>query len=357
MTGPCALVTGAGGFIGSYLTEALIRKGYRVTALVHYRGDGSTGFLALPGASTLPEAPEGQLEIVQGDVRDVEHMRKLCAGKDFVFHLAANPSISNSYVAPRTHAEINAIGTLNVLAATLASRDSWHLRAEGLGPVLIYMSSSEVYGSAQSRGPMTEQHPLVPQSPYAASKLAGEHLCTAYARSYGLDVRIARCFNVYGPRQSPRSVIPNIITQALALPMPGGEIRVGSFSVARDFTYVTDTVAALVALAEAPRATAGSAPYNVGTGRAISIEEIVECVGEVLGTTLCPILAPELQRPAASDVDLLLADASRIRAALGWEPRVRFTSGLLNIVRWMKMNPDRVGSPAAATLPPEHRAR
>lgn len=338
-----ALVTGAGGFIASHLVEALVREGHRVTALVHYHGSGGLGRLA----DVPPEVLRG-LSVVHGDVLDAEHMRTLVRVADVVFHMAANPSISHSYVEPRSVIEANILGTLNVLEAVKAAHE---------GPRMVMMASSEGYGSAQGAEPMTEAHVLRPQSPYGASKAAADLLCQSYAMAFGVDVRIARAFNVYGPRQGMRSVIPNIVAQVLRAP-EGAEVdvKIGSMTVERDYTYATDTAAALCALGihDPPGWVDPIGPWNIGTGMAISLPEIVRCVGYVLNRSVTPGIDPALVRPKRSDIQRLLCDASAFRKAFGWAPSVPFVEGLRHTAAWVE---GRLGTldPDAAILPREHR--
>lgn len=301
------LVTGAGGFIGSHLVEALVAAGARVTALVHYDARGSRGDLAALPAATLAE-----VRVVGGDVRDAFFVGRLVAGHEVVFHLAALIGIPYSYQAPQSYLDTNVQGTLNLLEAA---------RAAGVSR-LVHVSTSEVYGTAQSV-PIDEHHPLRAQSPYAASKLGGEALAASYHAAFGLPVTIVRPFNTYGPRQSRRAVIPAILAQ-LRHRVP--ELRLGALTPRRDFTYVTDTVQGLLALGAAD--TAVGTVTNLGSGRDISVGELA---------ALCCVVADyhppittdsERTRPADSEVEHLRCDASRAARITGWHPQVSLRAGL-----------------------------
>ena len=303
-----ALVTGAGGFIGSHLVEHLVSEGWAVRALVHYRGDGGRGWLEDSGDA---------VEIVAGAVEDADFVRSAVEGCDTVFNLAAQISIPQSYDNPERFLAVNVGGTMNVLNAACA----WGAR-------LVQMSTSEVYGTARTV-PMTEAHPIGPQSPYAASKVAADAFCTAYRRTYGLDVVLARPFNTYGPRQSQRSVIPNVVAQVLR---GAKEIRVGTLTATRDFTYVSDTVEALVRLAQGP---AVDGPVNIGSGEEIAIGDLVRFVGSALGHEVEPIVASEYVRPADSEVERLICDARKLREGWGWAPTVPLRTGILRVAEWL----------------------
>ena len=251
----CA-VTGAGGFIGSHLCEALLADGWRVRALVHYNALGRRGFLE-------QIEPSDRLEIVAGDVCDPRCLRELVRGCRCVMHLAALIGIPYSYLAPSAYVQTNVVGTLSLLEAC---------RDEGVGRVIV-TSTSEVYGSARTV-PIDEAHPLQAQSPYAATKIAADKLAESYRRSFGLPVVVARPFNTFGPRQSARAVIPTAIMQAMD---PGrAEVRLGSTGPVRDWVYVTDTAAGFVALADAPERALDGEPYNIATGEGHSVLEMAE---------------------------------------------------------------------------------
>ena len=314
LDGKQALVTGAGGFIGSHLTEALVRAGVRVRALVHYNSRGDLGQLDL----VEPEIRES-VEIVRGDVRDHADVRRIVQGCDLVFHLAALIGIPYSYYAAQSYVETNILGTLNVLTAC---RD-WEVGR------LVQTSTSEVYGTAQYT-PIDEQHPLNAQSPYAATKIGADQLARSYYASFGLPVVVVRPFNTYGPRQSARAVIPTIITQALA----GGDIELGSISPVRDFLFVEDTAGGFIAAAESEGAL--GEVVNLGTGRGVTIGRVVELVGESLGRDLVVKARDERMRPEESEVMKLICSAEKAAAAIGWRPTVTFEEGLGRTIEWIE---------------------
>lgn len=313
--GARVVVTGAGGFIGSHLTEALVGVGARVRALVHYNAQGSVGALAHASPAVLDD-----VEIVAGDVRDPFAVRGLLRGADAVFHLAALIGIPYSYVAPASYVATNVEGTLNVLEAA---------RAEGLRRIVV-TSTSETYGTAQYV-PIDERHPLVAQSPYAASKIAADQLALSYWRSFDVPVVVVRPFNTFGPRQSERAILPTIVSQALR--RPGTPIALGSLSPRRDLTFVKDTASGFLTLARHPDAM--GRVTNLGTGSARSVGEMVKAVGRVLGRSLEVQEDAQRVRPTASEVMELVADASAARA-MGWEPKTSFDAGLEAVVEYMR---------------------
>lgn len=311
--GPVA-VTGAGGFIGSHLVEALVRRGSRVRALVHYNALGSIGNLAALDSEIL-----ANVEIVAGDVQDPFATRDLVRGCQVVFHLAALIGIPYSYVAPASYVSVNVGGTLNILEAA---------RLEGLTRVVV-TSTSETYGTAQYT-PIDEKHPLVAQSPYAATKIGADQLALSYWRSFGTPVTVVRPFNTFGPRQSERAVVPTIVAQALE---GDGTIRLGSIAPKRDLTYVTDTAAGFVTIAQ--RDDAVGRVTNLGTGESRTVGEIVEIVGRLLGRKLRVVEEKVRVRPEHSEVLELCADARAARA-LGWAPVVSFASGVEHMIKYFK---------------------
>jgi NAD dependent epimerase/dehydratase len=312
LVGCQVLVTGAGGFIGSHLCEALLAEGARVRALVSYDARGSWGWLdALPGRDAL--------EVVAGDVRDAASVDDAVRGTTAVFHLAALIGIPYSYRAPDAYLETNVKGTLHVLQAA---------RRHGVERVLV-TSTSEVYGSARSV-PMREDHPLTAQSPYAASKIAADKLAESFARSFGLPVTIVRPFNCFGPRQSTRAVIPAIIVQLLA----GGPLRLGSLEPRRDFTYVADTARAFIAIARS-EATRGE-EVHVASGVDVAIGELAEELVRRLAPGTPIVLDDERLRPAGSEVLRLLGDASRLRALTDFAPRFDLARGLEETIAWFR---------------------
>jgi dTDP-glucose 4,6-dehydratase len=307
------LVTGAGGFIGSHLVEALAARHASVRALLKYNSghyEGSIGF--------VDPAVLERVDLQFGDVRDPAAVRELLDGVDTVFHLAALISIPYSYAHPAEVVETNVGGTLHVLLAA---------RERGLRRVVL-TSTSEVYGTAQ-RAPIDEEHPLNPQSPYAATKIAADMLGLSFQKAYGLPVSIVRPFNTYGPRQSARAIIPTIITQALTQ----AQLRLGALDPRRDFTFVEDTVEGFLAAAATDR-TVGEI-VNFGAGRSISVGELAQLVLDLAGRRV-PVVTDEARlRPAASEVRELCADSRRARELTGWEPLVPLREGLQRTIAWI----------------------
>jgi NAD dependent epimerase/dehydratase len=314
-TGRKVVVTGAGGFIGSHLVERLAADGAEVTAFVRYTSLNGAGFL--DGASAAQP-----IRVRSGDITDLETVRSVVKGSDTVFHLAALVGIPYSYVHPTEVVEVNTNGTLNVL---IAARDADVRR-------VVVTSTSEVYGSALVT-PMAEDHPRQPQSPYSASKIAADALALSFHYSFDLGVSTVRPFNTYGPRQSDRAIIPTIAAQALS---GVEEIVLGNLSPRRDLTFVSDTVEGFVAIGASER-TVG-VDVNLGSGRSISIGELAERITRVVGRDV-PIRQDEQRvRPDASEVQDLVADTSRARELVGWEPRVSLDDGLRRVVDWVAAN-------------------
>ncbi len=311
------LVTGADGFIGSHLVEALVAAGADVTALAQYNAFDSHGWL-----DDLPAATRDALLLFRGDIRDASFVDGMCQDQEVIFHLAALIAIPFSYVAPQTYVDTNVTGTLNMLEAA---------RRHGVGRV-IQTSTSEVYGTAITT-PITEDHPLQGQSPYSATKIAADMMTEAYARSFDLPVVTLRPFNTYGPRQSERAVIPTVIRQALDPACDA--IEVGDLAPERDFNYVADTVAAYLALAACEDAPAG-AVYNAGSGAAHTIGDMVEAVQKITGANKPVKTSTDRKRPEKSEVRLLLADASRLIDLTGWTPSTDFENGLGQTIDWWR---------------------
>lgn len=309
-------VTGADGFIGSHLVEALVRRGQRVRALALYNSQGSWGWL-----DTLPPDVLDQVEVVLGDVRDTEQMAAFCDEVDTVFHLAALIAIPYSYVAPRSYIETNVAGTLNVLEG---------VRRAGVRR-LVHTSTSEVFGTAL-RVPIDETHPLQGQSPYSASKIAADTLVESFYRSFGVPAVTLRPFNTYGPRQSARAVIPTVVAQIAA-----GQRRVslGALEPTRDFNFVTDTVSAFLAVGTASDDVVGQA-FNAGSGREVSIGELVRTIAQVMGVEVEVVADPGRLRPTDSEVMRLLADAAKLHEATGWKPATRLEDGLAHTADWFR---------------------
>ena len=319
LPGP-VLVTGAGGFIGGHLAAELTRQGAEVRAFLRYTSRGDPGTLAW-----LPAEVRRDVQTVFGDLRDVESVQRAARGTRVVFHLGAQIAIPYSYVNPRDFFETNVLGALNVAQAALSA---------GVER-LVHTSSSEVYGTAQTV-PITEAHPLEAQSPYAASKIGADKLMDGFHRSYGLPVVTVRPFNTYGPHQSPRAIVPTVIGQALA----GDRLRLGALEPRRDLTYVSDTVEGFIAAAAAPGVE--GATMQLGTGSDVSIGDLVDMVGEVLGKDLTVELDEQRVRPALSEVERLISSPERAKSLTGWEPTVDLREGLSRTVDWLRVHSSRV---------------
>lgn len=312
-TGRRVLVTGAGGFIGSHLAERLARLGARVRAFVRYTSRGDPGLLRFVPADVFAE-----LEVVAGDLRDPDAVRRAVQGCELVFHLGALVGIPYSYVHPREVVESNVLGTLNVLEAA---------RVRNAG--VIHTSTSEVYGTAL-HAPIDEEHPRQPQSPYAATKIGADALVQAYLRAFELPVVTLRPFNAYGPRQSARAVIPTIVCQALTR----SEVRLGNLYPTRDLTFVDDTVDAFVRVGGAYREVLGE-EINCGSGIEIPVEELAKRILALVGRALPIVVEDARVRPAGSEVARLIADSRRARERLGWTPKVGLDEGLAATIRWI----------------------
>ena len=313
--GKTALVTGADGFIGSHLTEALVSAGANVTALSQYNSFGTNGWL-----DEISDDVRGHLDIRRGDIRDPFFVNSLAKGQQIIFHLAALIAIPYSYVAPKVYVDVNLTGTMNMMEAAKRS---------GVEK-FVQTSTSEVYGTAQFT-PITEDHPLQGQSPYAASKIAADMMAEAYARSYEMPICIVRPFNTYGPRQSERAVIPTVIRQALDPQCDS--ILLGNLSPRRDFNYVSDTVSGFLHAVCAPKLVDGGF-YNVGSGVAVSISEMVEEVQNI-----CRVNKPvqhEMirERPKESEVLELVASAKKFNDQTDWVPQTDFKEGLKKTIDW-----------------------
>ena len=308
------LVTGAGGFIGSNLVEALAREGANVTAFLHYNARADMGMLRYGD----PELRRN-IKPYFGELRDPQAVRQAMQGAQTVFHLAALIGIPYSYVHPYDVVQTNMVGTLNVLST---ARD---LNVERV----VHTSTSEVYGTALY-APIDEKHPLQGQSPYSASKIGADKLAESFHLSYGLPVSTVRPFNTYGPRQSARAVIPTIISQMLTR----DRIHLGSLSPFRDFNYVGDTVAGFLAAAVSER-TIGDV-VNVGSGREISIGDLVHLIRKLVGRDVIVETDEQRVRPAGSEVERLLADNRKAKEIMGWEPRVSLEEGLTHTIKWIE---------------------
>jgi dTDP-glucose 4,6-dehydratase len=312
------LVTGAGGFIGSHLAELLARSGANVRAFVRYTSRDDRGWLE----DADPEVAQA-IEVFRGDLANPEAVGNAMRGCDVVFHLGALIPIPYSYRHPREFVSANVEGTLNVLET---ARRGEHAR-------IVHTSTSEVYGTAQTV-PIDEEHRLHPQSPYAASKVAADQLALSFERSFGTPVVVVRPFNTYGPRQSARAVIPTIVMQALSRDV----VELGATAPTRDFLYVEDTVLGMVRCAEADGVE--GEVINLGTGTEVSIGEVAERVMQLLGRDVPLELDENRLRPQDSEVERLLADTTKARKILGWEPSVELDEGLQRTVDWLTRSLD-----------------
>ncbi len=312
-----AAVTGAEGFIGSHLVEGLVRRGYRVKAMVLYNMWSSAGWL-----ETLDPDITGQVDVVFGDVRDPATVLQLVEGASVIYHLAAIGSVPYSYSAPRSFIDTNTIGTMHVLEAARACRT----------PRLVHTSTSETYGTARTV-PISESHPLQSQSPYAASKTAADKLAESYHLSFGLPVVTLRPFNTFGPRQSTRAVIPQIITQ---LASGSRQLMLGALDPTRDFSYVTDTASAFITLGEAPASAVTGELFNCGPGDDIAIGKLAEDIARLMGVDADIVEDPKRLRPKDSEVMRLVCDATKLRERTGWRPQYTRDEGLRETIEWYR---------------------
>lgn len=311
------MVTGADGFIGSHLTEELVKSGEKVKAFCLYNSFGSCGWI-----DTLPPEIRNEIEIFMGDVRDPNGVRTAMRGQEHVYHLAALIAIPFSYHSPDSYVDTNIKGTLNVLNAA---------RELGTQRVMV-TSTSEVYGTALYV-PIDEKHPYQGQSPYSATKIGADRLAESFYRSFDLPVSIVRPFNTYGPRQSARAVIPTIITQLLA---GRTEIKLGNLDTTRDFNYVKDTAAGFMAIADCDAAVGQE--INIATGREITIGELAAELIRQINPAASVVCESERLRPAKSEVERLLGDATKLRQMTGWAPRYTFEQGLAATIAWLRGN-------------------
>ena len=312
------LVTGAGGFIASHLVERLIAEGAKVRAFVRYNSRGDTGLLRM-----LPVEVFSQLDLVAGDLRDMEAVRSAMKDVDIVFHLGALIAIPYSYVHPREVIETNVMGTLNVM---MAARELQTRR-------VIHTSTSEVYGTAQYV-PIDERHPLQGQSPYSASKIGADRIVESFYRSFNLPVMTIRPFNTYGPRQSARAVIPTIISQALTQ----DEVKLGSLDPSRDFTFVADTVEGFLRAASVDDALGEE--INLGNDNTIRIGDLVEKIFGMLGKSPKVLTDTQRIRPDKSEVLKLWASNHKAKELIGWEPRISLDDGLRRTIEWISAHLD-----------------
>ncbi|MDR3601830.1 MAG: SDR family NAD(P)-dependent oxidoreductase [Desulfosporosinus sp.] len=313
------LVTGAGGFIGSHLTEALVKAGAKVRVFIRYNSRDGRGNLEDLEPSILE-----QIEIIAGDLRDADAIEGSVKGCDSIFHLGALVGIPYSYKNPREVIETNIMGTFNILAAA---------REQGVNRI-VHTSTSEVYGSARYV-PIDEVHPLQGQSPYSASKIGADMLAESFYASFELPVVTIRPFNCYGPRQSARAIIPTLITQALACK----EIHLGNTDARRDFTFVTDTVEGFMKAAQLPEAV--GKVINIGSGQEISIGQLAQLIIDSLQSTAKIVVDGARIRPIRSEVNRLLADNRLAKETLGWEPRISLEEGVKRTTAWIAAHMNR----------------
>ena len=304
------LVTGADGFIGSHLTEALLAEGCEVRALAQYNSFNNWGW--------LEDVHHPGLEVVTGDVRDPNFCRHIVKGVDTVFHLAALIAIPYSYVAPDSYVDTNVKGTLNICQA---------VRDEGVGRLLV-TSTSEVYGTARYV-PIDEKHPKQPQSPYSASKIGADAIALSFHNAFETPVTVVRPFNTYGPRQSARAIIPTIITQIAS---GEREIKVGDLTPTRDFNYVADTAAGFIALAKCQEAIGKE--INIATGREVSMADTLQTIARLMDADVRWVTDPQRLRPSGSEVFRLLGDNSLITSMTDWRPRNTLEEGLRKTIGW-----------------------
>ena len=313
LKGKRVLVTGADGFIGSHLAEGLCRRGATVRALCLYNSLGQWGWLE-------DSALTREMDVVSGDIRDHNLMLRITEGIEIVFHLAALIAIPYSYCAPESYVQTNVAGTLNLVQAAMAAGVTR----------FIQTSTSEVYGTARYV-PIDEAHPLQPQSPYSASKIAADALAMSFWHSFQLPVTVARPFNTYGPRQSARAVIPTVLSQLLS---GAREIKLGSLTPTRDFNFVEDTCDGLIAIAEC--AAAVGETINIGSGGEISIGDLAQRLARLAGVDARITLDEARLRPAASEVERLCCDNRKLTRLTGFAPRVSLDEGLERTVAWFK---------------------
>jgi NAD dependent epimerase/dehydratase len=312
--GKKSLVTGAGGFIGSHLVEALVTMGAEVRVFVRYNSRGDLGLL-----ERLPREIKLEIEVFTGDLKDPEAIRRPAKGCELVFHLGSLIAIPYSYINPMDFVQTNIVGTGNLLNACLGNNVE----------KIVHTSTSEVYGTA-IYCPIDEKHPLQAQSPYSATKIAADKLAESYYRAFGLPVAIARPFNTYGPRQSARAVVPTIILQALH----GNKVMLGSVEPERDFTYVEDTLSGLIEVAKSVQSV--GEVINIGFGREISISELAQVILSVMGKEAAILKEERRVRPEKSEVERLMCDNSKARKLLEWEPRISLKEGLIRTIDWFK---------------------
>ncbi len=314
--GKRVLVTGAGGFIGSHLSEKLVELGAEVNCFIRYNSRNDWGLIEL-----LPPHIKDKLVIVKGDLKDSDCIRKSIKDIDIIFHLGSVIAIPYSYVNPRDVVETNVIGTLNVLSAA----------SENDIEKIVHTSTSEVYGTAKYV-PIDEEHPLQGQSPYSASKISADKIAESFYLSYGMPISIIRPFNTYGPRQSARAIIPSLMSQILG----NDEVTLGSTNPTRDFTYVSDTVKGFIMIAESPKSI--GEVINIGSGKEISIGDLTSKIISIVGKNVKIAVDENRIRPIKSEVGRLCANNEKAKRLLGWQPRVSLEEGLRSTCDWISNN-------------------
>jgi NAD dependent epimerase/dehydratase len=314
------LVTGADGFIGSHLVEALLEEGHNVRAFVYYNSFNSWGWL-----DTLEKEKLSKIDVFTGDIRDPNGVKEAMKGIDEVYHLAALIAIPFSYHSPDSYVDTNIKGTLNVLQA---ARDLGTKR-------ILVTSTSEVYGTAQYV-PIDEKHPFQGQSPYSATKIGADRIAESFYRSFNMPITIVRPFNTYGPRQSARAVIPTIISQLLA---GKEEIKLGTLTPTRDFNYVKDTVRGFIEIAKSDE-TIGK-EINIATQKEISIGELAQELIDQINPKAKIVCDEQRMRPEKSEVNRLLGSNEKIKKLTNWEPRYSLKEGLAETIEWVKNNLDK----------------
>lgn len=317
LCGKKVLVTGSEGFIGSHLTERLVELGADVTALVQYNSFNNWGWI-----DTFDEKIKKNINVVTGDIREYDGMKRIIKGQDIVFHLAALIAIPYSYLSPMAYVRTNVEGTTNVLEAC----------REYDVQKIIHTSTSETYGTALYV-PIDEKHPMQGQSPYSASKIGADKMAESFYKSFNMPIATIRPFNTYGPRQSARAVIPTIISQILS---GKNEIKLGSLTPTRDFNYVKDTAEAFIKIAESEK-TIGEV-INASTNYEISIGDLVNKIAGLIGRNINILCDDERLRPENSEVNRLLGNNQKIKNITEWKPRYNLNDGLFETIKWMEKN-------------------
>lgn len=312
------LITGAGGFIGSHLSERLVAEGAQVKVFIRYNSRGDRGMLEF-----VPKEVADNIEIVMGDIRDAQGIRSAVKGSEIIFHLAALTGVPYSYIHPGDVIENNIYGILNILEAA----------REFDFEKIVHTSTSEVYGTAQYT-PVDEKHPLEARSPYSASKISADKLAESFYISFGIPVATVRPFNCYGPRQSARTIMPTIITQALK----GGEVYLGATSSVKDFTFVKDTVDGFVKTAESKKS--ADQAINIGTGVGISIKDLADKTVKIIGKNNKIIFDAKRVRPKLSEAIEIIADNKKAKELLSWEPKISLEEGLKETIAWYEQKSD-----------------